>query len=233
MRGPGVNEMNDMSETDSREGCCPSLCQGSRRSEKKLKQILDGARAVFREQGFAGASVDDIAKRAGISKATMYRYFPDKSAIYWEVMRGDCQLQAELTQTECGGAPIRDRLLKHARHHLDFVLSPFSQDIFRAAVAESGRMPEFARHFYDSGPDKRKQMLAPILAEASRCGELDIADPEFAAYQFYSLATAEVFFKSLFASRCYSCEEIADYAERAVDTFMRAYAPKGQRGEIR
>jgi TetR/AcrR family transcriptional regulator, mexJK operon transcriptional repressor len=83
---------------------CPSA--GRKRSEKKLKQILDGARSVFREEGFAGASVDDIARRAGNSKATMYRYFPDKAAIYSEVMHGDCRLQAELIDLQSEDMPI-------------------------------------------------------------------------------------------------------------------------------
>lgn len=223
--------MNEMSETEHAGPCGPMACAGARRSERKLKQILDGARAVFREQGFAGASVDDIARRAGISKATMYRYFPDKAAIYWEVMRGDCMLQAELIETTSEGMPLRDKLLKHARHHLDLLLSPFMQDIFRAAVAECGRMPEFGRRFLESGPHKRRRMLAPILAEAARRGELAIDDADFAACQFFALAAAEIHFNSLFAGETYTDAQIADYAQRAVDTFLRAYEPRNRCGE--
>lgn len=203
-------------------------CPGARRrrSEKKLKQILDGARAVFREQGFAGASVDDIARRAGISKATMYRYFPDKAAIYSAVMHCDFQVQAELVDLQHDDMPIMQKLLTHARHHLRLILSPFMQDIFRAAVAESGRMPDFGRRFFESGPDKRRRVLAPVLAEANRRGELVVEDPDFAAFQFFSLCAAEIQFKSLFGvKQSYTEEEIEVYAATAVDTFLRAHAP--------
>lgn len=218
--------MNDMTKSEGLMTDWPAMCPASSRSEKKLKQILDGARAVFREQGFAGASVDDIAKSAGISKATMYRYFPDKASIYEAVMKGDCKLQAELAETCIEGLPIREKLLKHAVHHIHMFLSPFIRDIYRAAVAESARMPEIGQQFFSSGPEKRKAMLSPILAEASRKGDLAVEDADFAAFQFFALCAAEIQMKALFGvKQDYTDHEIGEYAARAVDTFMRAYAP--------
>ena len=62
---------------------------------RKFDQVLDGARDVFLRDGFEGASVDDIARRAGVSKATLYSYFPDKRLLFSEVARVECNRQAQ------------------------------------------------------------------------------------------------------------------------------------------
>lgn len=204
----------------------PDLTAGATRAERKLSQILDGARAVFCEQGFGGASVDDIARRAGISKATMYRYFPDKAAIYAEVLRRDCQRQAMLMEPCTQRLPLEEHLMEHARRYLHLIVSPFMQDVFRAAVAESGRTPEFGRDFYASGPDKGRMMVAPILRAAAERGEIAIDDADFAANQFFALCAAEVFYKSLFGVvDAFPEEELEEKARVAVTTFLRAHAP--------
>ena len=48
---------------------------------RKFDQVLEGARTVFMRDGFEGANVDDIAASAGVSKATLYSYFPDKRVL--------------------------------------------------------------------------------------------------------------------------------------------------------
>jgi TetR/AcrR family transcriptional regulator, mexJK operon transcriptional repressor len=211
---------------------CPSLtpCSpetaASLRSERKRNQILQGAREVFRESGFGGASVDDIARRAGISKATMYRYFPDKAAIYKEVVQRDCQRQSVLMETEVEDHALENILMDHARNYLHFIVTPFMHDIFRAAVAESSRMPDFGRNFYMSGPDKGRRNLSPILCAAAKRGEIEIGDADFAANQFYALCSTEVFYKTLFGVvETYTEEDLEQRARTAVRTFLNAHRP--------
>src|SRR3954466_9415069 len=55
--------------------------------EERPRQILDAALAVFAERGLAAARLDDIAKRAGLSKGTIYLYFPNKEELFREVIR--------------------------------------------------------------------------------------------------------------------------------------------------
>ena len=59
---------------------------------RKFDQVLDGARKVFMRDGFEGASVDDIAREACVSKATLYSYFPDKRLLFIEVQRSSARL---------------------------------------------------------------------------------------------------------------------------------------------
>ena len=61
---------------------------------RKFDQVLEGARTIFLRDGFDGASVDDIAKEAGVSKATLYSYFPDKRLMFVEVVVSDRTINA-------------------------------------------------------------------------------------------------------------------------------------------
>jgi AcrR family transcriptional regulator len=62
---------------------------------RKYDQVLDGARDVFLQDGFEGASVDEIARSAGVSKATLYSYFPDKRLLFMEVATRECGRQSD------------------------------------------------------------------------------------------------------------------------------------------
>lgn len=187
-----------MSDADAKK-TQPQPAELGPRAEKKCRQILDGARAVFLERGFDGASVDEIAERAGISKATMYRYYPDKKALFSAVVSRDCGRQADhMFALDIDNLPLEELLYKLAKGYIAFIVSPFAQGIYRIAVAESGRLPEIGGTFFNSGPDCGRRRLAPILAEAAARGEIDVDDPDHAAHQFFELCKAEVFYKTLF-----------------------------------
>src|SRR6266700_3883993 len=61
----------------------------------KRRQIIDGARAVFLAQGFDAASMSDIARKAGVSKGTLYVYFDSKEALFQAIAHEQCHAQAE------------------------------------------------------------------------------------------------------------------------------------------
>ncbi|EAQ03728.1 transcriptional regulator, TetR family protein [Pseudooceanicola batsensis HTCC2597] len=195
------------------------------RNGRKFAQVLDGARAVFLSEGFEGANVDDIARAAGVSKATLYSYFPDKRVLFMEVARGECQRQAEAAmQLVRPDLPPRDLLLSGARQIVDFFNSPMSLSIFRMCVAESERFPEMAREFYRNGPMIARDMLADYLRCATQSGVLKVEDPVLAADQFAELCKAGIFTQRLFGV----AEELSEdwcetVARSAVDMFLARY----------
>ena len=116
------------------------------RKGRKFDQVLAGARQVFLADGFEGASVDDIARAAGVSKATLYSYFPDKRLLFMEVARLECDQMADrIMQGIDGDLPLREMLLRTARNLTSFLLSDFSQAVFRVCVAERDRFPELGQ----------------------------------------------------------------------------------------
>ena len=149
---------------------------------RKFEQVLDGARKVFMADGFEGASVDTIAKAAGVSKATLYSYFPDKKRLFMEVARCECGRQAEAAAANIDlSNPPAQVLREAARHMLQFFLSGFGQRVFRICVAESDRFPDLGQQFYESGPAVVQSVLVGYFNIAIERGELQIADKELAA----------------------------------------------------
>jgi len=195
------------------------------RKGRKFDQVLDGARTVFLKDGFEGASVDDIAHAAGVSKATLYSYFPDKRLLFMEVARCECLRQSgNALETIDDSAPLCSVLEIAATHLVRFLLSNLGQSIFRLAVAESDRFPELGQIFYASGPKMVHDQLTLYLGRAVQRGELAIDDIDLAADQFAELCKADLFPKLVFGIKSqFSEAEIARVIAGAVGTFMARY----------
>ena len=96
------------------------------RKGRKYDQVLEGARSVFMVDGFEGASVDEIARVAAVSKATLYSYFPDKRLLFMEVANAECARQAhEAIDSIDQAAQPRDVLNAAGPHFLRFLTSTF------------------------------------------------------------------------------------------------------------
>ena len=195
------------------------------RTGRKFQQVLDGAREIFLRDGFEGASVDDIAKAAGVSKATLYSYFPDKRLLFMEVVSTECNRQAEeAMELVDRNAPVRHVLELGARQMIQILTSRFSRQMFRICVAESDRFPELERKFYESGPLMGRQHIRDYLTEAVQRGELAITDYDLAADQFLELCKADIFAKTVFGIQSdFSPAEVERIAKGAVETFMARY----------
>ncbi|MGJ8622017.1 MAG: TetR/AcrR family transcriptional regulator [Yoonia sp.] len=166
---------------------------------RKFDQVLEGARQVFLSDGFEGASVDDIAKAANVSKATLYSYFPDKRFLFMQVAKTECARQAEhAIETINMDAPVREVLTAIANEMIEFVTSQFGKRIFRICVGESDRFPELGREFYESGPMMVRGRLVDFFKKAAAKGEVAIDDFELAADQFHELCKADLFPRMVF-----------------------------------
>lgn len=195
------------------------------RTGRKFDQVLEGAREVFLADGFEGANVDKIARVSGVSKATLYSYFPDKRVLFMEVVRSACVEQADsaldLVSGCCGP---RDVLRFAAERVHQALLGGYSLQLFRIFVAEADRFPELGPMFYESGPMALHEQVRDYLLVAVERGELAIADTDLAAAQFVELCKADIFLRFLF-----KIDEAFSEAERerviagAIETFMARY----------
>jgi AcrR family transcriptional regulator len=192
---------------------------------RKYQQVVAGARDVFLAQGYEGASVDQIAKSAGVSKATLYSYFPDKRLLFMEVATIECRRQTDTALEHVDMTrPPRDVLRFAAERLMGFVLSPFGRGVFRIVVAEAERFPEIGREFWECGPERGKQILVAYFEEACARGELEIDDLRLAADQFSELCKADLFPRLIFGiAATFTAEERRRVAEGAVETFLARY----------
>lgn len=195
------------------------------RKGRKFEQVLDGAREIFLREGFEGASVDDIARQSGVSKATLYSYFPDKRLLFIEVATAQCCRHAdEARLTMDMTRPPRAVLAEAGRNFLGFLYSGMGQRIFKICVAESDRFPELGRQFYQSGPMIMRRVMTDYLAAARGRGELRVDDIDLAADQFAELCKADLWPKVVFGIQStFTDDEIARVVDGAVDTFMARY----------
>lgn len=205
---------------------------GALRKGRKFDQVLEGARTVFLRDGFEGASVDDIAREAGVSKATLYSYFPDKRMLFVEVARRECRRQADEALELVTKTAAPDRVLAEAaRRIIDFFLSEFGRRVFRICVAEADRFPELGQQFYDSGPALVRDRIRAYLDCAVARGELEIEDTLLAADQFAELCKADVFPAVIFGIRREFTQADRDrVAKGAVEMFLARYASRGAAG---
>lgn len=194
---------------------------------RKFDQVLDGARTVFLRDGFERASVDDIAREAGVSKATLYAYFPDKKLLFLEVAKTECRRQAEEAEALIDdAAPVRQVLGLAGEKLLAFMTSEFGHRIFRIAVAEASTFPALAEEFYTYGPGMVHDRIAHYLRCAVGRGELVIDDIDLAAAQFTQLCKASIHDRLIFGVGGRAEETPAARArvvDGAVEMFMARY----------
>ncbi len=197
---------------------------------RKFDQVLEGARTVFLRDGFDGASVDDITREAGVSKATLYSYFPDKRLLFLEVAKGECRRQAETAVEfdDTDSAP-ESVLMIAGRRIAELASSDFGRSVFRVCVAEAERFPEVGHEFYKSGPGLVRQRLIGYLEGAVARGQLAIDDIALAAAQFAELCKAEVQMRRLFhQDETFPAKRRDCIVRGAVEMFMSRYGVGGR-----
>ena len=192
---------------------------------RKYDQVVAGARAVFMREGFEGASVDEIARDAGVSKATLYSYFPDKQHLFLEVLKTECAAQAEVEVLfEQTGLSVEEKLAVICKKLITFFVSDFGQDMFRVCVAEAKRFPELGETFYASGPKHWGEKIAGFLCSDKARACLDIEDPLLAADQLAQLCRTDLMLKVMFGiEKNPSEDELDRIVHEAVRTFLARY----------
>lgn len=192
---------------------------------RKFEQVLDAACEVFLSEGFERANMDDIAARAGVSKATVYSYFPDKRLLFMEAAKTEINrrtMDAETAIPE--GTPVPIVLEFSARVLVEFSLSVFGKNLFRICMNNVEAFPELGRMFFETGPDMAMRRLADYFEEATSRGELKVDDPRFAAAQFVELCKADIFVRTMLGiTPEIAQDEIDKVVKGAVEMFLARY----------
>lgn len=192
----------------------------------KRQQIVAGARQVFTELGFERASVDLIAARAGVSKATIYNHYDDKKALFVACVAQDAEHLSAVLR-ECLGEPagdVRQALQVVGEKTMRVFLSPPIVALYRHIIAEAGRFPDLGRIIFDRGPNVIHGAIASHLERWDRSGALRIDDARTAAVQFLALCQGDLVSRARLAVLEYPVDdEVRETVKRAVRTFVRAY----------
>src|SRR3984885_3344221 len=145
----------------------------------KRRQIVDGARDVFLAQGFDAASMNDIARAAGVSKGTLYVYFKHKEELFEAIVERECDAQAEgIFDFNPEDRDVEAVLTRLGIAYVKFLCRPEKASAIRTVIAIADRMPEVGRKFYETGPARGIARLAEYLAAQVEAGVLDVEDCE-------------------------------------------------------
>ena len=190
----------------------------------KRRQIMDGARSVFLGSGFDGASMNDIARAAGVSKGTLYAYFNSKDELFEAIIRGEYAQSAERLCTFRREGDVREMLMDFGVRLISRMAEPGTRALARVVIAAAEKFPNVGRAFYEAGPLYGATRLAAELENLEKSGALKVPDSERAAWQFVDLCQSYVYKRLLFGVvNSISREDIEASVEAGVDVFMKAY----------
>ncbi len=198
------------------------------RKGRKYDQVVQGAREIFLRDGYERASVDEIALQAGVSKATLYAYFPDKRQLFGEVVRSEFAHHADEVEVMIVDLARVEDVLRVAAHRIiGFMSSDFGRQTYRMIVAEAENFPQLAEEFYSSGPMMARDRIVTFLRAAVLQGQLTIVDFELAADQFSALCKGGLQERLMLCPKGGpSKDEVSHVIEGAVAMFMARYAAR-------
>jgi AcrR family transcriptional regulator len=219
------------------------------KTAERREAILAAAREVFQDVGFDRASMDEIAARFGGSKATLYRYFENKEALFKELisrtaneMDGGMHLLLNSMGMKAEEGQLDETALQilallDPANDVDSTLRMLGREALKKShtperfagarmLVAAATDPEVGRIFYEQGIGQAVKFLETYFARVIEAGQLRQADPLLVARHFHALLDAEVFYLGLFNIKTTLDDAyIAEVVDRAVDVFLRAYQP--------
>jgi AcrR family transcriptional regulator len=183
----------------SRSAAAKSASSRAERAAERRAAIVEAALEQFIASGFTATRLDDVAKRAGVAKGTIYLHFKDKEALFEELVRtAIVPLIGRLTASPSPSGSIRDALEGFARMFIQEVATTRRGDIIRLIVAEGPRFPAIADFYYREVVSRGLAAMRALIEIGIARGE--IRSPRLAAFPQIVVAPAiiAVIWKSLF-----------------------------------
>ena len=185
------------------------------------ERVLRAATSAFLAHGYR-SSVDQIARRAGVAKQTVYHHFPSKDLLFKDVARE--LARRVLVELDEEPARLRDTLVAFGRAYRQRALGAQGIATFRAVVPEVPRFRALARAMYTASAGEMARRLAEVIGRSMDAGRLRREDPRFAAELFLGMLVGHDRIRRLFAVPLAEEGEPAR-TERIVDCFLRAFKP--------
>ena len=202
------------------------------RTETRRNAILEAAVELFKEKGFERASMNELARRLGGSKATLYGYFPSKEELFVAVVKAVATVHlsdaiATLSEDAAARMSLEDLLVRFGERMMVVLTNDASAlAVYRMVVGEAGHSV-VGQLFDESGPAQLGEALAALFERAIERGELRRADPKVLAAHFSALVTSET------SNRLYQMDpapmalkDIRRMVRRAVEAFLLGAAPR-------
>lgn len=203
----------------------PPLHAGSD-TEARRQAILDAAREVFLDRGYADSSVDAVIERVGGSKATIYALFGSKEGLLSAVAaKCGTEFTAAVEKVDVSSSPA-ESLRRIARAYCKAAFDPRRLAMYRMAVGESGRRPESGDNYYRLGPRATLAVVVKFFRECVDKGVIETSEPDLLADCFLASLRGSLFNRAVLnPTRVPTQQEIEHNVDFIVDTFLRGVRP--------
>jgi len=209
----------------------PSATPETGRSERRRQAIIQAATEVFLRHGYLGATTDEVAARASVSKQTLYKHFGDKQRLFAEIILDTTGqlvdgLSNAVASTLQDAQDVRKALRELADGFLRGLLQPDVLRLRRLVIAEADRFPEVGRAWFDRGFDRTLVILGEAMRRLADRGLLhNLGDPTLAAYQFAGLVMYQPMNQVMFAGTdaVPPADTLNRIADSAVEMFLTTY----------
>lgn len=149
-----------------------------RRAEDRPREICAAALEVFAEKGFAAARLEEIARRAGVSKGTLYLYFKDKEDLFRAVVRDTIapNLLAMRQTAEAADLPFAEVVGILLPRFAELASTVPIGAMAKIVIGESRNFPELAKTYYDLVISQAIALIAGLIERAQAKGEVRAGD---------------------------------------------------------
>lgn len=198
------------------------------RSARKHQAIMEAATAAFMAKGYAGTSMDDIARLAAVSKQTVYKHFADKEKLFAEIVLATTD-RVDAMIDLVAGIPtdedaLEENLLRLARQFLTALTQPQVLQLRRLIIANADTFPDLGAAWYEQGFERVLATLAATFQRLAGQGLLRIDDPLLAANHFSGMLLWIPVNKAMFhGGPQHTRAELDHYADEGVRVFLAAY----------
>ena len=193
-----------------------------RRKADRPGEIVEAALAVFAERGFAAAKLDDIARRAGVSKGALYLYFETKEDIFRAVVAQAIapNMQAIRAMVAAHPGPLAD-LLRLVAGRVGVLMETLPVGgVVKMVIAEAGNFPELARVWHDDLIAHILGAMTDAIAAAQGRGEVRPGDPRIYALEIISPMLVALIWRETFVPSGALPFDLAAVARQHVETMI-------------
>ncbi|HEX9294125.1 MAG TPA: TetR/AcrR family transcriptional regulator, partial [Gemmatimonadales bacterium] len=193
-----------------------------RRKSARPEEILQAALEVFTDRGFAATKLEDVARRAGVTKGTIYLYYENKDALFKALVRETIvpviAKGEALAHSFTGTA--RDLFEQLIREYFRLVGDTPLSGIPRLMIAEAGNFPELARFYYEEVVTRGHRLMAGVLERGMKAGEFRRVDVAVATKLAMAPLMHAVVARKAFAACMPEGFDVAKYLDTHIDLYL-------------
>jgi AcrR family transcriptional regulator len=197
-----------------------------RRKQARPEEIIEAALEVFADRGFAATKLEDVARRAGVTKGTIYLYFENKEALFKALVRGTIVpviAKGEAVAQAFSGS-ARDLFERLVREYWRLVGETSLAGIPRLMIAEAGNFPELARFYYEEVVTRGHRLMAGVIERGIKAGEFRPVNVAVATKLAMAPLMHAVVARKAFSACMPEGFDVASYLNTHIDLYLHGIA---------